>query len=54
MMLLTVRDVAPPSHEDDPQPFLSLVIQQHPTFAYRRLWAMLRLRQGQSITQKTV
>ena len=34
--------------------FLAALIQRHPTFGYRRLWAMLRFRDGQRITPKTV
>ena len=31
-----------------------VLIHQHPTVEYRRLWALLRFRQGQRITLKTV
>ena len=33
---------------------LEALIQAHPTFGYRRLWALLRFREGQRITAKTV
>jgi putative transposase len=33
---------------------LAALIQRHPTFGYRRLWAILRFRDGQRITPKTV
>jgi putative transposase len=33
---------------------LTGLIERHPTFGYRRLWAMLRFRDGQRITPKTV
>jgi hypothetical protein len=33
---------------------LTALIERHPTFGYRRLWAMLRFRDGQRITPKTV
>jgi hypothetical protein len=33
---------------------LEALIQQHPTFAYRRLWALVRFRDGQRITPKRV
>ena len=33
---------------------LAALIQQHPTFGYRRLWALLRFRQGHPVSRKTV
>ncbi len=33
---------------------LASLIHQHPTFGYRRLWALLRFHQGHRITPKTV
>lgn len=30
------------------------LIHKYPTFGYRRLWALLRFRQGRRITPKTV
>jgi putative transposase len=33
---------------------IAALIQGHPTFGYRRLWALLRFRDGQRITPKTV
>jgi putative transposase len=30
------------------------LIQSYPTFGYRRLWALLRFRDGQRLTRKTV
>ena len=33
---------------------LTALIERHPTFGYRRLWAILRFRDGQRITPKTV
>ena len=33
---------------------IAALIQGHPTFGYRRLWALLRFREGQRITPKTV
>ena len=33
---------------------LEALIHQHPTFGYRRLWALVRFRDGQRITPKTV
>lgn len=33
---------------------IAALIQCHPTFGYRRLWALLRFRDGQRITPKTV
>ena len=33
---------------------LTGLIERHPTFGYRRLWAILRFRDGQRITPKTV
>ena len=33
---------------------LHALIQQHPTFGYRRLWALLRFRDGVAVNRKTV
>jgi putative transposase len=33
---------------------ITALIQRHPTFGYRRLWAILRFPDGQRITPKTV
>jgi putative transposase len=33
---------------------IAALIQRHPTFGYRRLWALLRFREGQRITPKTI
>jgi putative transposase len=33
---------------------VAALIQAHPTFGYRRLWALLRFREGWRITRKTV
>jgi len=33
---------------------LETLIREHPTFGYRRLWALVRFRDGQQITPKTV
>jgi putative transposase len=33
---------------------IAALIQRHPTFGYRRLWALLRFRDGQRITPKPV
>lgn len=33
---------------------LQALIQTHPTFGYRRLWALLRFREGRRLTPKTV
>jgi putative transposase len=33
---------------------LHALIQQHPTFGYRRLWALLRFREGVRVNRKTI
>jgi Integrase core domain/HTH-like domain len=34
--------------------WIAALIQRHPTFGYRRLWALLRFRDGQRVTPKTI
>jgi len=43
------RAVAPPWTE-----LLHQLIQQHPTFGYRRLWVLLRFREGITVNRKAV
>ena len=35
-------------------PQLHALIEQHPTYGYRRLWALLRYGQGQCVNRKAV